>query len=54
VTRISFAQDRRVHHRPRVAGTSSGANPRVGLRAFLELARLRRTSGRPTAGSAPA
>jgi hypothetical protein len=29
-----------VHHRPRVAGEQSGANPRVVLRAFRELARL--------------
>jgi len=32
-----------VHHRPRVAGEQSGANPRVVARAFFELARLRRT-----------
>jgi glycosyltransferase involved in cell wall biosynthesis len=31
-----------VHHRPRVAGDQSGANPRVVVRAFFELARLRR------------
>jgi glycosyltransferase involved in cell wall biosynthesis len=31
-----------VHHRPRVAGEQSGANPRVVARAFFELARLRR------------
>jgi glycosyltransferase involved in cell wall biosynthesis len=31
-----------VHHRPRVAGSSSGANPRVVLRAFRELATLHR------------
>jgi glycosyltransferase involved in cell wall biosynthesis len=31
-----------VHHRPRVAGEPSGANPRVVLRAFRELAQLRR------------
>jgi hypothetical protein len=30
-----------VHHRPRVAGKQSGANPRVVLRAFQELVRLR-------------
>jgi glycosyltransferase involved in cell wall biosynthesis len=29
-----------VHHRPRVAGEQSGANPLVVLRAFRELARL--------------
>jgi glycosyltransferase involved in cell wall biosynthesis len=32
-----------VHHRPRVAGEQSGANPRVIARAFFELARLRRS-----------
>jgi glycosyltransferase involved in cell wall biosynthesis len=32
-----------VHHRPRVAGDQSGANPRVVARAFFELARLRRS-----------
>jgi glycosyltransferase involved in cell wall biosynthesis len=31
-----------VHHRPRVAGAASGASPRVILRAFRELAVLRR------------
>jgi glycosyltransferase involved in cell wall biosynthesis len=31
-----------VHHRPRVAGEQSGANPRVVLRAFRELLGLRR------------
>jgi glycosyltransferase involved in cell wall biosynthesis len=41
-----------VHHRPRVAGESSGADPRVVLRAFSELARLRRTL-RATATAAP-
>jgi glycosyltransferase involved in cell wall biosynthesis len=30
-----------VHHRPRTAGEQSGANPRVVMRAFLELFRLR-------------
>jgi glycosyltransferase involved in cell wall biosynthesis len=30
-----------VHHKPRVAGKQSGANPRVVLRAFQELVRLR-------------
>jgi hypothetical protein len=39
-----------VHHRPRVAGEQSGANPLVVLRAFRELARLqgelRRLPGR--------
>jgi glycosyltransferase involved in cell wall biosynthesis len=30
-----------VHHRPRTAGEQSGANPRVIMRAFLELFRLR-------------
>lgn len=38
-----------VHHRPRVAGTSSGANPRVVLRAFRELAGLRRSQRRTVA-----
>lgn len=32
-----------VHHRPRVAGEQSGANPRVVARAFFELAALRRS-----------
>ena len=32
-----------VHHRPRVAGEQSGANPRVVARAFRELAVLHRT-----------
>jgi glycosyltransferase involved in cell wall biosynthesis len=37
-----------VQHRPRVAGEQSGANPRVVLRAFRELRRLRRElHGRP-------
>jgi len=41
-----------VHHRPRVAGESSGANPRVVLRAFRELNGLRRTlRGRGKAGT---
>jgi hypothetical protein len=31
-----------VHHRPRVAGEQSGASPRVVVRAFYELALLRR------------
>jgi len=31
-----------VHHRPRVAGASSGASPRVIARAFRELARISR------------
>jgi glycosyltransferase involved in cell wall biosynthesis len=30
-----------VHHRPRLAGKQSGANPRVVVRAFQELLRLR-------------
>jgi glycosyltransferase involved in cell wall biosynthesis len=30
-----------VHHKPRVAGKQSGANPRVVFRAFRELAQLR-------------
>lgn len=36
-------QELGVHHHPRVAGDSSGADPRVVLRAFKELASLRRT-----------
>lgn len=32
-----------VHHRPRTAGESSGANPHVVAKAFRELAALRRT-----------
>jgi len=32
-----------VHHRPRVAGQQSGANPRVVLRAIRELGTLRRS-----------
>lgn len=32
-----------VHHRPRPAGESSGASPKVIVRAFRELAALRRT-----------
>lgn len=31
-----------VHHRPRLAGQSTGGNPRVILRAFRELLRLRK------------
>jgi glycosyltransferase involved in cell wall biosynthesis len=31
-----------VHHYPRIAGTPTGANPRVILRAFAELFKLRR------------
>jgi glycosyltransferase involved in cell wall biosynthesis len=34
-------EERDVEHRPRVAGEQSGANPRVVLRAFRELALLR-------------
>jgi hypothetical protein len=30
-----------VHHRPRVAGEARGANPRVVLKAFTELLRMR-------------
>jgi glycosyltransferase involved in cell wall biosynthesis len=42
-----------VEHRPRIAGKSSGANPRVVLRAFRELRQLRhelrdRPAGSPT------
>ena len=36
-------EEQGVMHRPRVAGQSSGANPRVVLRAFRELAGLRRS-----------
>jgi glycosyltransferase involved in cell wall biosynthesis len=32
-----------VHHRPRAAGRQSGTSPRVVMRAFRELVRLRRT-----------
>jgi glycosyltransferase involved in cell wall biosynthesis len=42
-----------VEHRPRIAGQSSGANPRVVLRAFRELGPLRREiSGRSAARAA--
>jgi glycosyltransferase involved in cell wall biosynthesis len=34
-----------VHHRPRVAGKQTGANPLVVLRAFRELFRLRHSMG---------
>jgi glycosyltransferase involved in cell wall biosynthesis len=44
-----------VDHRPRVAGEQSGANPRVVLRAFRELHRLRlelrTTAARPATGA---
>ena len=45
-----------VEHRPRAAGESSGADPRVILRAFRELRRLRREIGRTPArrGTPPA
>lgn len=43
--------EQEVVHRPRVAGEQSGANPRVVLRAFRELALLR---GELRAGPAPA
>jgi glycosyltransferase involved in cell wall biosynthesis len=42
--------ERGVHHMPRPAGEQSGASPRVILRAFLELFRLRGAL-RPTAHS---
>jgi glycosyltransferase involved in cell wall biosynthesis len=42
--------ERCVHHMPRPAGEQSGASPRVVLRAFLELFRLRGAL-RPTAHS---
>ena len=41
LTRGARLQERDVQHRPRVAGEQSGANPRVVLRAFRELAWLR-------------
>ena len=41
-------QERDVRHRPRVAGQQSGANPRVVLRAFRELAWLRGELRRPS------
>jgi hypothetical protein len=31
-----------VHHYPRTAGAQTGANPKVILRAFVELVRLRK------------
>src|SRR5439155_14717011 len=43
-------RDLAVHHRPRVAGDATGANPRVVLRAFRELAELRRALGRLAPG----
>ena len=46
-------EEQGVNHRPRVAGESSGANPRVILRAFRELADLRRDL-RSLASSRPA
>jgi hypothetical protein len=42
-----------VHHRPRVTGEQSGANVRVVLRAFKELAGLRRSLRSATRASAP-
>jgi len=44
----AHVEERDVSHRPRPAGESSGGNPRVVARAFVELMRLRRslTSGR--------
>jgi glycosyltransferase involved in cell wall biosynthesis len=42
-----------VSHRPRQAGTASGADPRVIARAFRELVRLRRSVGQPSAALAP-
>jgi hypothetical protein len=36
-----------VHHRPRTAGEQSGGAPRVVLRAFRELAGLRRQLAHP-------
>jgi glycosyltransferase involved in cell wall biosynthesis len=40
-----------VHHRPRLAGAPTGANPRVVLTAFRELAELRRALGREPAAT---
>jgi glycosyltransferase involved in cell wall biosynthesis len=42
-----------VEHRPRVAGSSSGASPRVVLRAFRELGPLRRELGGRSHGCPP-
>jgi hypothetical protein len=36
-------EEREVTHRPRLAGESSGGDPRVVARAFAELVRMRRT-----------
>jgi len=42
-TRKGYAMTQRgVHHYPRTAGRQTGANPRVILRAFRELWKLRR------------
>jgi glycosyltransferase involved in cell wall biosynthesis len=43
-----------VEHRPRIAGEQSGANPRVVLRAFRELRRLRQELNGPPARPATA
>jgi glycosyltransferase involved in cell wall biosynthesis len=43
-----------VEHRPRIAGEPSGANPRVVLRAFRELAELRRELSAGTRAPLPA
>lgn len=43
-----------VHHRPRTAGRQSGASPRVVLRAFRELAALRRSLQQLATASSPA
>jgi glycosyltransferase involved in cell wall biosynthesis len=43
-----------VEHRPRVAGESSGASPRVVLRAFRELGPLRRELAGRSTGRLPA
>jgi hypothetical protein len=42
-------QELGVHHRPRVAGEQSGANPKVVARAFRELLALRRRMHAPAA-----
>jgi glycosyltransferase involved in cell wall biosynthesis len=46
-------QELGVRHRPRIAGASSGANPRVVLRAFRELRALRDELGGRAASPAP-
>jgi len=48
LARGATLQERDVRHRPRVAGAQSGADPRVVLRAFRELAWLRGELRRPS------